>query len=327
MPANLTPEYFKAEKWFRTATTSEEKILALERMLAVMPKHKGTDHLKADLRRKLSKLKETPVKKPGTKHADIFYIQRSGAGQVALIGTPNCGKSSILAAITNAKVNVADFPFATGTPVPGMATFENVQIQLIDMPPITADYIAPGQVGTYRNCDVIAIVIDLSADVEQQLNICLDFLESRNLLIDSETTAADQQGNPLGKRVFCICTKSDIAKPGVLETLKQLCGHRFEFIEISTETSSGLDELVSVLFRMLNIIRVYAKPPGKKPDMNEPFTLPAGSTVMDLATAIHRELAEKLKSARIWGTGVYDGQNVQRNHVLNDKDIIELHLN
>jgi len=327
VPANLTPEYFKAEKWFRTAATSEEKILALERMLAVMPKHKGTDHLKADLRRKLSKLKETPVKKTGAKHADIFYIQRSGAGQVALIGTPNCGKSSILAAITNAKVNVADFPFATGTPVPGMATFENVQIQLIDMPPITADYIAPGQVGTYRNCDVIAIVIDLSADVEQQLNICLDFLESRNLLIDSETTAADQQGNPLGKRVFCICTKSDIAKPGALETLKQLCGHRFEFIEISTETSSGLDELVSVLFRMLNIIRVYAKPPGKKPDMNEPFTLPAGSTVMDLATAIHRELAEKLKSARIWGTGVYDGQNVQRNHVLNDKDIIELHLN
>ena len=327
MPANLTPEYFKAEQWFRTATTSEEKILALEHMLAVMPKHKGTDHLKADLRRKLSKLKEAPAKKPGTKHADIFYIQRSGAGQVALLGTPNCGKSAIVAAITNAKANVADFPFATGAPVPGMATFENVQIQLIDMPPITADFIAPGQVGTYRNCDVIAIVIDLSADVEQQLGICRDFLDSRSLLVDGETAAADQQGNPIGKRVFCICTKSDIAKPGALETLKQSYGHRFEFVEISTETGAGLDELASVLFRMLNIIRVYAKPPGKKPDMNDPFTLPAGSTVMDLATAIHRELAEKLKSARIWGTGVYDGQNVQRNHVLNDKDIIELHLN
>jgi ribosome-interacting GTPase 1 len=326
MPANLTPEYFKAEQWFREATTNEEKILALERMLAVMPKHKGTDHLKADLRRKLSKLKEAPAKKAGTKHADVFYVQRSGAGQIVLLGTPNCGKSSILAAITNAKVNVANFPFATGAPVPGMATFENVQIQLIDMPPITSDYIAPGQVGTYRNCDVIAIVIDLSADVEQQLNICLDFLESKSLLIDSETAAADQQGNPLGKRAFCICTKSDIAKPGALETLKQLCGHRFELVEISTETSTGLDELVGMLFRMLNIIRVYAKPPGKKPDMDEPFTLPAGSTVMDLATAIHRELAEKLKSARIWGTGVYDGQNVQRNHVLNDKDIIELHF-
>jgi len=316
MPANLTPEYFKAEQWYREAATNEEKILALERMLAVMPKHKGTDHLKADLRRKLSKLKEASTqKKAGAKHADIFYVQRSGSGQVALIGTPNCGKSSIIAAITNAKVNVADFPFATGAPVPAMVTFEDVQIQLIDMPPITADYIAPGQVGTYRNCDVIAIVIDLSANVQQQLSICLDFLDSKSLLIDSETTAVDQQGNPLGKRVFCICTKSDIAKSGALEKLKQFCRGRFEFVEISTKTGAGLDELVGVLFRMLNIIRVYAKPPGKKPDMNEPFTLPAGSTVMDLATAIHRELAEKLKSARIWGTGVYDGQNVQRNHV------------
>ncbi|MBA7671331.1 GTPase Obg [subsurface metagenome] len=326
MPANLTPEYFKAEKWFRSAATNDEKILALEQMLRVMPKHKGTDHLRADLRRKLSKLKEAPVKKGKAKHVDIFHIPRSGSGQIVLLGTPNSGKSSIVAALTNAKVNVADFPFATTTPVPGMVKFEDIQIQLVDMPPITADYIAPGQVGTYRNCDVIAIVIDPSADVEQQLSTCLDFLESRNLLVDNETAAADQQGNPLGKRIFCICTKSDIAKPGALETLKQSCGHRFGFVEISTQTGAGLDELVSVLFRMLNIIRVYAKPPGKKPDMNEPFTLPAGSTVMDLATAIHRELAEKLKSARIWGTGVYDGQNVQRNHVLNDRDIIELHF-
>jgi ribosome-interacting GTPase 1 len=92
------------------------------------------------------------------------------------------------------------------------------------------------------------------------------------------------------------------------------------------ENSEDIEKLSEALFRNLNIIRVYAKPPGKKPDMNEPFTLPAGSTVMDMAAAIHRELAEKLKFARIWGTGVYDGQNAQRNHVLNDKDIIELHF-
>jgi hypothetical protein len=327
MPANLTPDYFKAEQWYREATTNEEKILAIERMLAVMPKHKGTDHLKADLRRKLSKLKEVSTQKKGGKQTDIFHVPRTGSGQIVLIGTPNSGKSSIIAAITNAKVNVTDFPFATGAPVPAMVTFEDVHIQLIDMPPVTADYSAPGQVGTYRNCDVIAIVIDLSADVRQQLSICLAFLDSKSLLIDSETASLDQRGNPLGKRAFCICTKSDIAKPGALETLKQLCGHRLEPVEISTSTGTGLDELVGTLFRMLNIIRVYAKPPGKKPDMDEPFTLPAGSTVMDLATAIHRELTDKLKSARIWGTGVYKGQNVQKNHVLNDKDVIELHFN
>jgi len=326
MPANLTPEYFKAERWFREATTTEEKILALEQMLRVMPKHKGTDHLRADLRRKLSKLKEAPAKKGKAKHVDIFYIPRSGSGQVVLLGAPNCGKSSIVAALTNAKVNVADFPFATTAPVPGMLTFEDVQIQLVDMPPITADYSAPGQVGTYRNCDLIGVCIDLSADVKKQLRLCLDFLESRNLLVDSETPALDTHGNPLGKKVFCICTKSDIAKPKTLQTLKKSCERTFEFVEISTEIGTGVEKLRGTFFKLLNIIRIYAKPPGKPADMNDPFTLSAGSTVMDLAAAIHRELAEKLKFARIWGAGVYDGQNAQRNHVLNDKDIIELHF-
>ena len=326
MPANLTPEYFKAEKWYKSAATNEEKILALERMLAVMPKHKGTDHLKADLRKKLSKLRDTATQKKGAKHVDIFHVPRGGSGQIVLLGTPNSGKSSIVAALTNAKVNVADFPFATSQPVPGMVTFEDIQIQLVDMPPITVDYTAPGQVGTYRNCDIIGIVIDLSADVQEQLDTCLDFLESRSLLIHSETPAYDPQGNVLGKKAFCICTKSDIARADTLESLKKSCKYSFEFIEVSAATGEGLEELSAKFFKLLGIIRVYAKPPGKPADMTEPFTLPVGSTVMDLATAIHRQLAEKLKIARIWGTGVYDGQNTQRNHVLNDKDIIELHF-
>jgi len=326
MPANLTPEYFKAEQWFRTATTNEEKILALERMLAVMPKHKGTDHLKADLRRKLSKLKDASTQKKLGKHVDIFHIPRSGAGQIVLLGTPNSGKSSIVAALTNAKVNVADFPFATTAPVPGMVMFEDIQLQLVDMPPITADYIAPGQVGTYRNCDLIGIVIDLSADVTEQLRICLDFLESRSLLIDDQTPAVDATGNVLAKKAFCICTKSDIAKAGAVEKLKKSCKHKFEFGEVSVTTATGLEELSAAFFNLLEIIRIYAKPPGKPVDMTEPFTLSAGATVMDLAEAIHRQLAENLKSARMWGTGVHPGQNVQKNHVLNDKDIIELHF-
>jgi len=326
VPANLTPEYFKAEKWFREAATNDEKILALERMLSVMPKHKGTDHLKADLRRKLSKLKEASTQKKGAKHVDIFHVPRTGSGQVVLLGTPNCGKSSIVAALTNAKVNVADFPFATSAPVPGMVQFEDIQIQLIDMPPITSDYIAPGQVGTYRHCDLIAIVIDLSADTQEQLSICLDFLESRNLLLDADAPAADEHDNILVKKAFCICTKSDLAAAGVFESLKQSCKHSFESVEISVESGFGLEELPCRFFSLLEIIRIYAKPPGKPADMNEPFTMKAGSTVMDLAIDIHRQLAEKLQSARIWGTGVYDGQNVQLTHVLHDKDIVELHF-
>lgn len=328
MPANLTPEYLKADKWFRSATTNEEKILALEQMLRVIPKHKGTDHMRADLRKKLSRLKDIGArqKKVGGKHVDVFHIPRGGSGQVVLIGTPNCGKSSIVGALTKAKVHITDFPFATGAPAPGMAKFEDVSIELVDMPPITADYSAPGQVGTYRNCDLIAIVIDLSDDVLDQMSVCADYLESHGLLALGDKPALDDQGNALGKKAFCICTKSDIARPDALDMLKELCDYPFEFVEVSIETGAGVGELMRKIFDLLEIIRVYAKPPGKPADMNDPFTLPIGSTVMDLAREIHRQLADNLKSARIWGAGVHDGQNTQRNHILNDKDIVELHF-
>ncbi|MGD0552749.1 MAG: TGS domain-containing protein [Sedimentisphaerales bacterium] len=312
MPANLTPDYFKAEQRYRSATTPEEKILALEQMLAVMPKHKGTDKLKADLRQKLSAIREGEEKRRKSGGVDIFHIPRGGAGQVVLLGMPNSGKSSIVGLLTDAKVHIADFPFATHAPVPGIMKFEDVPIEIVDMPPITADIVMPGQVGTYRNCDLIAIVIDLSTDVEEQWKVCLDFLETKNLLP--------------GKKTVCICTKSDTAIDGAIDKVKQFCDNRFEMIAVSVESGEGMGELPTMLFKLLGIIRVYAKPPGKKPDMTEPFTIPAGSTVLDLARVIHRELAEKLKHARIWGTNVYEGQSVQRNHVLNDKDIVELHF-
>jgi ribosome-interacting GTPase 1 len=326
MPANLTPDYFKAEEWYRSATTNEEKVLALEKMLAVIPKHKGTDHLRADLRRKLSKLKEAATQKKTGKQVDIFHVPRTGAGQVVLLGTPNSGKSAIVAALTNAKVNVADFPFATHAPVPGMVKYEDVQIQLVDMPPITADYMAPGQVGTYRTCDLIGIVVDLADDVEEQLLILLDFLETRNLLVDEETPETDAQGNVLGRKAFCLCTKADMALEGAFELAKKSCDHALPFVQVSTETGEGMDTFPRFLFDQLQIIRIYAKPPGKPPDMNDPFTLPVGATVHDLARVIHRELAEKLKSAKCWGTGVYDGQNVHLDHPLHDKDVVELHF-
>lgn len=325
MPANLPPEYYKAEKWFRSVSTSDEKILALENMLRVIPKHKGTDHIRADLRGKLSKFKNATQKKTA-KHADIFHVPKTGAGQVVFLGVANSGKSSIVAALTNAKVNVAGFPFATAVPVPGMMKFEDIQIQLVDMPPISAEFVMPGQVGTYRNCDLIGIVIDSSGDITEQMKICTDFLESRNLLIDEKTPAYDKEGNVLGKKFLYILTKSDATKPQAAEMFRKCCKKAFGFIKISTQDSESVKKLARKLFEMLNIIRVYSKPPGKQADMNEPFTLPAGATVMKLAKDIHRELAEKLKYARIWGTGVYDGQNVQLNHILKDKDIIELHF-
>jgi len=326
VPANLTPEYLKAEKWFRQASTPDEKILALEEMLRTIPKHKGTDHMQADIKRRLSKLRQAAETRKTAKTVDFFYIPKSGAGQVVLIGTPSCGKSSIVGALTNAKVSIADFPFATATPVPGMVKFEDIQIQLIDMPPITADFAPPGIVSTYRSSDLIGIVIDLSADVLEQMQVCIDFLESHRLLMDNNADVQDTEGNTLARPTFVICSKADIAPPDALEKIKKNFAGRFEFVEVSTQNRLALDNLVARMYQLLKIVRVYTKKPGKKADLSEPFTLPAGSTVMNLATAIHRELAEKFRYARIWGTGVHDGQNVQKNHILNDKDIIELHF-
>jgi uncharacterized protein len=328
MPANLTPAYYEAEERYKAATTSEEKIVALEEMIAVMPKHKGTDGLRADLRRKVSQIKEAAAQqaKKSSAHTDIFHIPRTGAGQVVLLGIPNSGKSAIVAATTKAKVVVADYPFATHAPVPGMVQYEDIQIQLVDMPPITADFSAAGQVGAYRNGDIIAIVVDLSQDVEEQILILMDYLESKSLLRDKGTPAVDEQGNLQGRKGIVICTKADIAQDGAFELAKKSCEKPLEFAKMSTQTGEGLDGFPRFLFDQLEVIRVYAKPPGKPADMKSPFILPTGSTVMDLARLIHRELAEKLKSARGWGTGIYDGQNVQQTHVLHDKDVIELHF-
>ncbi len=325
MPANLTPQYKKAEEWYRSASSDEEKRQALEEMLRTIPRHKGTEHLQADIKKRLSKLREAAEsgKKGGAKHVDVFHVPRSGAGQIALIGLPNSGKSAILAALTKAKVNVADYPFATDKPVPGMMHFEDVPIQLVDTPPITADYAAPGLVQTFRGSDLIAIVIDLSTDVLEQVEVILEYLDSHRLVADRSS----EEANPLAHPAFVICTKSDLAEPDTFQTLRELCDRPFEFMKLSATTGEGLTEFCAGVFHMLDIVRVYARKPGKEPDMNEPFTLPRGSTVTDLACHIHRELAEKLKSARAWNApGIHDGQNVPRDHILTDREIVELHF-
>lgn len=325
MPANLTQQYKKAEQRFKAAGTDDEKLEALEEMLREIPKHKGTEHLQADLKKRRSKLKaaiEGGGKKPGGgKHVDLFHVPKSGAGQLAMVGMPNAGKSAILAALTNAPVHVADFPFATDKPVPGMAKFEDVQIQLVDAPPITVDFAPAGLVNTYRSADMLAIVIDLSGEVLEQMEVCTAYLDSHKLILDEENP------DPLARKTFVVATKSDIAPEGTLETLKELTGRPFEYIEVSSETGQGLDVLMQRMFEMLDVIRIYAKKPHQPADMTDPFTLKRGSNVHDLAYHIHRELADKLKTARAWNSpNIHDGQNVPREHVLSDKEIIELHF-
>jgi len=338
MPANLTQQYLKAEQRYKAASTDEERLDALEEMLREIPKHKGTEHLQADLKKRRSKLKaaiEGGSKKGGaTKHVDVFHVPRSGAGQIALVGMPNAGKSAIVAALTHAHVHVADYPFTTDKPAPGMALYEDVQIQLVDAPPITADFAPAGLVNTYRSADMLAIVIDLAGEVLEQMEVCTAYLDAHTLILDESAPDDVHHGQTeldratqLARKTFVIATKADVAPEGTLETLKELTDRPLEYIEVSAETGQGLDGLMQRIYEMLDVVRVYAKKPGKPADMTDPFTLKRGSNVHDLAYHIHRELADKLKTAKAWNSpNAYDGQNVPREHVLADKEIIELHF-
>lgn len=329
MPANLTPEYKKADEAFRAAASDSERLVALEAMLRVIPKHKGTESMQADLKRRISKLKEaieSGGKKGAVKHVDVFHVPRGGAGQVVLVGMPNAGKSAILAALTKAPVHVADYPFTTDKPMPGMVLFEDVPIQLVDTPPITAEYAAAGFVNTCRGADLLAIVVDLAGDALEQMEVCTRYLDEHRLIPDPSADA-DDAVNYLARKTFVIATKTDIAPAGTLETLKELTERPFEYIEISATTGLGLEAFGRRVYAMLEVVRIYAKKPGHEPDMKDPFTLPQGSNVHDLACHIHRQLAESLKTARAWhAPGIHDGQHVPRDHVLTDKEIVELHF-
>jgi len=323
MPANLTPMYRKAEEAFRQAKTTAEKIAALEEMYATIPKHKGTEKMQADLKTRMSKLREAGEQHKAHGGVDLFHVEKHGAGQFVLIGLPNCGKSALVGALTKARVTVAPYPFATHAPVPGMMAYEDVQIQLVDMPPVTAEGPVPGMIGSIRAADGLIICIDLGADVLEQMEVCMGLLEGRGLVPPGRQVP---EGGA-AKRMLVVGTKGDL--PGAAENfqaMKELYGSAVPMLAVSAEKGDNLGEIPRTCFKMLNVVRIYPKEPGKPPDKERPFVLPRGSTVLDLAAVIHKDMAANLKRARIWGANMYEGAPAPREHVLSDRDIVELHV-
>ena len=325
MPANLPPQYFEAEKRFRMAKSPEEKIEALEAMLAIMPKHKGTDKLHADLRRKIAKISEEAEKKYATSRKS-YYIKKEGAGQVALVGLPNVGKSQLLAAVTEASPEVADYPFTTRTPTIGMMKFENTQIQLVDTPPVTGRDSRIWLNNIARNADLIAIIVDLSNGPVEQVETTLQELENMGIVPATNNT----QEATIGRRqrkMLIIGNKNDLENSSAnWRQLTLQYNARFPVIAISAKEGNSLEKLKREIFEALDIIRVHTKTPGTKPDLTNPVILKRGSTVKDAAESIHKDFRSKLKYAMVWGSGKFDGQRVGQEHILQDGDIIELHI-
>ncbi len=323
MPANLTPQYYEAEEAFKKAVTVEEKIAALEEMLAVIPKHKGTEKIQADLKKRLSKFRQEGLKKAKTGRADPFSIERQGAGQVALLGFPNTGKSSLVAALTRAKPKVANYPFTTTVPLAGMMPYEDIFIQLVDTPPVTEEIIPPGLSGVLRNADILLLLVDAAADdCLEQLLFALNFIKEKKIV--REDTAPGVRGIAPGK-MMVLAARADLPQSlDNIQIMKELGPEGIEFFPVSSVTGLGLEALREKIFQVLGVIRVYTKVPGKEPDLKRPFILKRGSTIFDLAESIHRDLPRLMKNARVWGSARYDGQSVMRDYVIQDRDIVEI---
>lgn len=382
MPANLPPEYFKVEERYQQARTLEERIAATEELIRVAPKHKGSEKLLRTLKRRLAKLRrelqERREARVGRGGGPSFAVKKEGAAQVALVGLPNSGKSWLLRKLTNASPEVADYPFTTLEPVPGMMQFEDVQVQLVEVPAIVEGSSLGKGLGAQplsaaRNADAIALVIDASSDPVRQVQTLVDELSAAGIRLNQRPPKITIQRRPTGgievvgaemveggeleikrilhdrhihnafvaveepvtsedfeevldesviyRRAFILLTKYDPSRAAGKAELEEKFGQLFQIVAVMDDA----EELKRSIYENLDLIRVYTKHPDEEP-AKRPLVLPKGSTVLHVARAVHKDFEKSLKFARVWGSSRFPGQQVSRDYVMRDKDIVELHI-
>lgn len=327
MPANLTPQYKEAEERFRSAAEPEEKLAALREMIALLPKHKGTEKLHADLKRRLSKLlNEAKQRSKAGRKVDVYHVDKEGNPQIAVIGPPNAGKSSLVARLTGAVLQVAPYPYTTSLPVPAMMSAGGALVQLVDTPPFMGGDLPNWLPNLVRNADAVLVVVDgLDEESIGTVEALLAALAEKRVFLESEANTDLPVASASRACILAVNKVEGEEGNAGLELARDLYAGRLVVRGTSNADAGEAEELKEALFGLLGLIRVFTKQPGKPPDRDRPFLLPRGSTIEDLAASIHKEVASKLRFARIWGSGAFDGQQVSSHHLIEDGDVVEIH--
>jgi len=337
MPANLSPEYKAAEAAFRATRDPRTRLECLREMLRTIPKHKGTEHLQADIKARIKDLGDQLEggghKAGGHGHGPSLVIRPEGAAQVVLLGPPNAGKSQLHLRLTGSHAQVAPYPFTTQFPQAGMLPFEDIQFQLVDLPPVAPEHPVPWLGTTLQAADAALLVVDVRepAVVEQVEGLRSMLAQLRvTLLAEGEPAATDDPfAVPLPTLMLANKAEGLADAPAELQALCEIegevAGIRFPAIAVSAETGLGLGQIAPWLFERLSVVRVYTKVPGHAAEKSRPFTLRRGQTVADVARLVHRDLVRTLRYARVWGQSGFDGQQVGPEHAVADGDVVELH--
>lgn len=344
MPTNVTAEYKQAEQAFREAREPRERLERLKEMLRTVPKHKGTEHLQADIKSRIKQLTdELSGPKKGGRKGPSYTVRSEGAAQISLIGPPNAGKSSLHARLTGSRTEIAPYPCTTRLPVPGMLAYEDIHFQLVDLPPLSAEFMEPWFTTAIQHADAACLVVDLSdPETPEHVIAIREQLAAKHIVLSerwpgidgdrssgTETTAAETEiGDPFRVELptVLVANKRDLdPEPDEVRVLEEILGLRFPALSVSAVTGYGLSALSPLLFEALEVVRVYTKAPGRPPDTARPFTVRRGATVSDVARQVHGDIARTLKFARLWGSSQFAGQQVGPDHPVADGDIIELH--
>ncbi len=328
MPTNLPPEYFEVEGRLKAATSPEDKAALTEELLATIPKHKGTDKLRASLRQKLSKLKNAAEStKKTNRQESVYHIEKEGPARVVVVGAPNVGKSALIAAVTHATPNVSEAPFTTWIPTPGMMPVRDIQLQLIDTPPLSREHVEPELFNLLRTADLLLLMVDIQSRSMQQLDDTVELLEEHHIVpMGKNAKRPEGRGDFVVPCMVLVNKVDDASWDEEFSVLRELEGEGWSMLPVAVSRGRNLEQFKETVVERLELIRVYSKQPHHEADLTAPFVLKQGSTIEEFAGKVHKDFLEHLRTARVWGAGVHDGQPVGRDHVLHDGDVVELHM-